>query len=180
MAGRKGSSLCPPGGRGRLPVIGGIDIRLVHLLPGKLAEGHAPPHPFDKLSGRRCSDLKIRTVTSWDRGKYAGRSIRWVGCRWSRPWSSGECSESRTTAILGGLIIEARCSDDDSLLHSRICLVSIGIWVCVSSHKHDLWGAHQLQFFPILPMGLFTPSIPLKHIVGFKHKTMTLLILQLL
>ena len=37
--------------RERIPVIGGIDIRLAHGLPGKLAEGHAPYHLFVKLSG---------------------------------------------------------------------------------------------------------------------------------
>ena len=29
-------------GIGRLPVLGGIDVRLAHQLPGKPAEGHAP------------------------------------------------------------------------------------------------------------------------------------------
>ena len=40
-----------PGGRRRLPVIGGIDIRLAHWLPGELAEGHASHYPFDQPSG---------------------------------------------------------------------------------------------------------------------------------
>ena len=53
---------------GRLPVIGGTEVRLAHKLPGKLPEGHTPHRPFDKLSWWRCSDLKIRTITSW--GKY--------------------------------------------------------------------------------------------------------------
>ena len=35
-------------GGGGWPIIGGIDVRLVHQLPGKLAEGHAPHSPFDK------------------------------------------------------------------------------------------------------------------------------------
>ena len=39
-----------PWGRGRLPVIGGVDVRLAHQLPRKLAEGHASHHLFDKLS----------------------------------------------------------------------------------------------------------------------------------
>ena len=34
-------------GRGR-----GREIRLAHWLPGKLAEGHAPHRPFEKLSGK--------------------------------------------------------------------------------------------------------------------------------
>ena len=39
-----------PRGGGRLPVMGGIDVRLAHQLPGKLAVGHASHHSFDKLS----------------------------------------------------------------------------------------------------------------------------------
>ena len=49
-----------PGGRGRLPVIGGVNLRLAHRLPGKLAGGHATHRPFDKLLWWRCSDLKSR------------------------------------------------------------------------------------------------------------------------
>ena len=41
-----------PSGRGRLPVIGRIDVRLALQLPGKAAEGHTTTfhYPFDKLS----------------------------------------------------------------------------------------------------------------------------------
>ena len=39
-----------PRGKGRLPVIGEVDIRLAGWLPGKLAEGHSPYCPFDKDS----------------------------------------------------------------------------------------------------------------------------------
>ena len=39
-----------PRGKGRLPVIAGIDVRLTHQLPGKLAEENAPHSPFDKNS----------------------------------------------------------------------------------------------------------------------------------
>ena len=45
-----GSSL-HSGKRGRLPVIGRIDIRLAHQLPGELAEEHIPHSPSSKLSG---------------------------------------------------------------------------------------------------------------------------------
>ena len=37
-----------PRGGGRFPVIGGVDVRLAHGLPGKLTEGCAPHHSFDK------------------------------------------------------------------------------------------------------------------------------------
>ena len=37
-----------PGGKERLLVTGGIEVRLVHGLPGKPAEGHAPHRSFDK------------------------------------------------------------------------------------------------------------------------------------
>ena len=53
-------------GEGRLLVTGGIDIGLAHRLPGKPAEDKQNHHcPFDKLSWWRCSELKIRTITSW-------------------------------------------------------------------------------------------------------------------
>ena len=67
-------SLLPWGGE-RLPGVGEIDVMLAHQLPGKLAEEHAPRRPFDKLSWRACSDLKVRIITSWGRGKYIGRSV---------------------------------------------------------------------------------------------------------
>ena len=34
------------GGRGRLPVVGEIDVRLAHWLPGKSAEVYAPHSPL--------------------------------------------------------------------------------------------------------------------------------------
>ena len=37
-------------GRGRLLVMGVIEVSLAHWLSGKLAESHTPHHPFDKLS----------------------------------------------------------------------------------------------------------------------------------
>ena len=64
-----------PRGRGRVPVIGRIDVRWAHRLPGKPAEEHTPHCCFDKLAWWRCSDLKIRTITSWFLGQYVGRSV---------------------------------------------------------------------------------------------------------
>ena len=55
-------------GRGRLLVIGGIDIRLACRLPGKPAESHAPHHPFEKLLG---------TIISWGQGQVC-RKVRHV------------------------------------------------------------------------------------------------------
>lgn len=50
-------------------------------------------------------DPLIRTVRSWGLGQLC-RSVRWVGCRWSRYWLSRGCTESRRIAILSGLTIE--------------------------------------------------------------------------
>ena len=61
-------------GRRRLPVIGEIDFRLTHRLPGKLAEGTSSL-PFGKLSWRGYYGLKIRTATSWGADKYVERSV---------------------------------------------------------------------------------------------------------
>ena len=46
--------------------LGAYDVRLAHWLKGKPAEGNNSLYPFDKLSGWRCSDLKMRTITSWE------------------------------------------------------------------------------------------------------------------
>ena len=40
-----------PSRRGRLPVIGEIDVKLAFQLPGKATEGYAPNHTFDKHNG---------------------------------------------------------------------------------------------------------------------------------
>ena len=44
------AAVCAGGGGWVLPVIGEIDVRLAHWLPGKSAEGQAPHHPYDSLS----------------------------------------------------------------------------------------------------------------------------------
>ena len=51
---------------------GGVDIRLANRLPGKLAEGYAPHHPFDMLSWW----LKLEQSLAGAWGKYVGRSVR--------------------------------------------------------------------------------------------------------
>ena len=83
-------------GRRRLPVIGEIDFRLTHRLPGKLAEGTSSL-PFGKLSWRGYYGLKIRTATSWGADKYVERSVMWVGYRRSR--LSRGYTESKRIAI---------------------------------------------------------------------------------
>ena len=60
-----------PGGRGRLPVIGGIDVRLTYWLPRKPAESQAPHHPLDKLTWWRCSDLNL------EQSPAKGRQVCW-------------------------------------------------------------------------------------------------------
>ena len=89
----RAASLAPKG-RGRLPVIGGIDGRLAHRLPGKQTEGPAPHCSFDKLSWWRCSDLKIRTTTSWGLG-HVGRSVMCVGRRWNSTGQAGDIQRAR-------------------------------------------------------------------------------------
>ena len=67
------AAVFPGGGVGRLPVKAGTDVRSAYPLPGKPAEAHAPP--LRELSRWRCSDLKIRTIATWGRGKHVGRSV---------------------------------------------------------------------------------------------------------
>ena len=56
-----------PSRRGRLPVIGEIDVKLAFQLPRKATEGYAPNHTFDKRNGEFWS--KARTSHSWDLGQ---------------------------------------------------------------------------------------------------------------
>ena len=115
-----------PRGRGRLPVIGGSGIWLAHWLTRKLAEGHSPYCPFGKLPLWRCYNLSIRTITSWGGSKYVGM---WVGCRWSRHWSSRGCTKSKRTTILGGLIIHLLTMRDEWKLLVFSKLVVCMWWV---------------------------------------------------
>ena len=82
MAGSQGRAavFAPRIGREGFLGVGEIDVRLAHQLPGKLTEEYVPRCPFDRLSWWRCSDLKVRTTTSWGRSKYVGRSVIRVGC----------------------------------------------------------------------------------------------------
>ena len=82
--------------RRKLPVIGEIDFRLTHRLPGKLADGTSSL-PFEKLSWWGYYDLKIRAATSWGADKYVERSVMWVGYRRSR--LSRGYTESKRIAI---------------------------------------------------------------------------------
>ena len=45
-------------------------------------------------------------------------SVRWGGCTWSRLWSSRRCTESKTTAILGGLTLHTLHWVQTSCLHA--------------------------------------------------------------
>ena len=57
-----------------LPVIEGIDLRLVLRLPGKSAQGHTPHHQaiiVDMLRSR------VRTMTSWGQ-EQVRRKVHWV------------------------------------------------------------------------------------------------------
>ena len=56
-----------------------VNSRLAHRLPGKLAEGHAPHCPFDKLSQWRHLDLKTRTISNGsERVGQGGRKVSHV------------------------------------------------------------------------------------------------------
>ena len=103
MAGQDVVVVLEWGGGGRLPVMGGTDIILAHQLPEKPAEGHAPHHPFDKHSEELWSEARI--AIRWDKGKCVERSVKWMECRLRRCWLGRGCTESKRTAILGGLTL---------------------------------------------------------------------------
>ena len=96
QAGHGNRLLLKGGGGGRVLFIRGIDIWLGHWLPGKPAKGHASHRPFNKLSWQ----LKLNQSLARVWGKYVGRSVRRIACKWSRHWSG------RGTATLNSLIIQ--------------------------------------------------------------------------
>lgn len=66
-------------GRGRLAVTGGVRSAWHHGYQGNLQGSMPFTAPF-------ISDWEQSLPGAWD--KYVGSSVMWVGCRWSRPWSS--------------------------------------------------------------------------------------------
>ena len=84
-----------PSGRGRIQVIWGTNLRLTQWLPGKLAEGHAPHHPFDCYRWR-CSAVQIRTINSWSWGK--GMSVIRVDVGEAGAGQAGDVQRARELA----------------------------------------------------------------------------------
>ena len=82
-----------PRGKGRLPVIGGNDVRLAHQLPGKPADGHAHHCPFDK---------EARKITGWGLEQVC-RAVGRVSRVWVRPALVEQgCTKSKRKSHLGG------------------------------------------------------------------------------
>ena len=79
----QGSSLCLGSrGKGILPVVGELTSSWLIGSQGNQQRGMALTTPL------------IRWLTSWAWGKYVGRSVICIGCRWSRHWSGREWTET--------------------------------------------------------------------------------------
>ena len=75
----------------------------------------SPPRLINYHS-KDTSDLEIETISSWGQGQVCRHllirlydeegSARWVEYRRHRDWSSRDCTESKRTAILSGLVIQ--------------------------------------------------------------------------
>ena len=80
----------------------------------------------------------IRTITSLGLGQVCRKVSQWVGCRWSRHWSSRGCRETKRRAILRSLTIYL------SSLHycfsSRILFCLIPTWWSSSYHSDCSWN----------------------------------------
>ena len=70
---------------------------------GETSKRAQPSWPSWELSRRKSSDLKVRTITSWDRGQACRKVNHGSRCRWSGHWSSRGCTESKRQAIISGL-----------------------------------------------------------------------------
>ena len=77
----------------------GIWYQFGSWFKGKLVEGNNSLYPFDKLSGWRCSDLKMRRITSWE-GRSGSRVEVKQALMEHRVYRG-----SLRAPILGGLII---------------------------------------------------------------------------
>ena len=85
-----------------LPITAEMNINLVYLVTRE----HILYHPLDKLSWWRCSDLKIRTVTSWGQGKYVG--IYWLGSMIKKEGRLGEYDVGEAGTGWAGEVHKAR------------------------------------------------------------------------
>ena len=98
-SGQDVAAVLAPRGKRRFPVIGELMSGWLISNQGNRQEGHAPRCLFDKLSQGRCSDLKIRTVTSCSGGKYIGRLVVWVGSRGNRHGQAGDYREQEDSHL---------------------------------------------------------------------------------
>ena len=75
VAGRTREAVFAPRGRGRLAVIGGIEVRWAHWLPGKIAEGTPLTSPLIsyQVETFRCT---VRTIISWGLGQVFRKGSR--------------------------------------------------------------------------------------------------------
>ena len=91
-----------PRGKWRLPVIREMDIRLVHVLPGKPAEEHAPQRFFDKNNHYLVPGVSMHKFSHVSR-IYVKQTL-----------VKQECTESKRTDTLSGLTIHCPFQEDSS------------------------------------------------------------------
>lgn len=73
----KWQDMAAGGGLGKFTILGGIDSRLDdQLVTGKPAKGYTSHCSFDKLSCRRCSNLRFQTITRWGRASMVSHISR--------------------------------------------------------------------------------------------------------
>jgi len=91
-----------PRGKWRLPVIREMDIRLVHVLPGKPAEEHAPQCFFDKNNHYLVPGVSMCKFSHVSR-IYVKQTL-----------VKQECTESKRTDTLSSLTIHCPFQEDSS------------------------------------------------------------------
>lgn len=109
------SSFPEMGGIGGLPV---VEELMAHQLPGKSQRDRTLTAPL--ISRVESSVLKLEhhwtsLARAW--GMSVGRSVMWVGYRWSRYWSCRGCTERKRTAVLGALTV----FQQNVLLYNQNC-----------------------------------------------------------
>ena len=140
------------GGIGGLPV---VEELMAHQLPGKSQRDRTLTAPL--ISRVESSVLKLEhhwTSLAGAWGMSVGRSVMWVGCRWSRHWSCRGCTERKRIVVSGALTIQ--CSN-------RTCYCTMKTVIKIQTIAITAESSLPRKSSPYRPRaiyssGVFTPS----------------------
>ena len=97
--------------------------------------------------------LKVRTIISWGWGKYVGKSVRWLECKWSRHWAGQEMYREQENGHLGW----PDHKNAHILIHTKVFLKgnNIRCWEILGKyviHSTFSWMSFHLWLFSFLSL----------------------------